>query len=189
MRRLQLAAILLIVAVAAHAQTLGPVDWIFLVDTSKSRRGIGGTKDIWTDVQMSLNSFIDEAGNEDTVTMYAFDRDVRIVDDPKRALFALRPDGNRTHLGAAIAQGAPDESRDAGIGLTEPRVANADRAVIRIAGAAIVVSHGKFVSEIGDPEPTLVDQGDPEAVLGLGELVDLFVGEEVAAGQEAHALR
>lgn len=106
MRRLSHGAVLLLVAAALHAQTLGPVDWIFLVDTSKSMRGIGaGTKDIWTDVQMSLSSFIGEAGRGDTVTMYAFDRDVRLVDDPKRAIFKLKVDGNRTHLGAAIAKG------------------------------------------------------------------------------------
>jgi hypothetical protein len=106
MRRLPVAAVLLLIAVASHAQTLGPVDWIFLVDTSKSMRGVGpGAKDIWSDVQDALNTFVREAGKQDTATLYAFDRDVRIVDDPEHALFKLKPEGNRTHLGAAIAQG------------------------------------------------------------------------------------
>lgn len=106
MRRLPVAAVLLLIAVALHAQTLGPVDWIFLVDTSKSMRGVGkGAKDIWADVQDALNTFMREAGEQDTVTLYAFDRDVRTVEDPQHALFKLKPEGNRTHLGAAIAQG------------------------------------------------------------------------------------
>lgn len=54
--RLSLAAVLLLLAGALHAQTLGPVDWIFLVDTSKSMRGGSGTKDIWTDVKVSFDS-------------------------------------------------------------------------------------------------------------------------------------
>jgi hypothetical protein len=110
MRRLPLAAVLLFVAVASHAQTLGPVDWIFLVDTSKSMRGVGGAKDIWADVKVSLNAFVREAGDQDTITLYAFDRDVREIvtpsrDDLYRAILLLDAQGNRTHLGAAIAQG------------------------------------------------------------------------------------
>lgn len=110
MRCLPLAAVLLFAAVASHAQTLGPVDWIFLVDTSKSMRGVGGTKDIWADVKVSLDSFVREAGDRDTVTLYAFDRDVREIDtasrgDLYRAILLLDAHGNRTHLGAAIAKG------------------------------------------------------------------------------------
>jgi hypothetical protein len=120
MRRLPLAAVLLFVAVAAHAQTLGPVDWIFLVDTSKSMRGVGGAKDIWADVKVSLNSFVREAGDQDTITLYTFDRDVREMvtpsrDDLYRVILLLDAQGNRTHLGAAIAQGlgrAEDLRRD-----------------------------------------------------------------------------
>jgi von Willebrand factor type A domain len=110
MRRLPLAAVLLFVTSALPAQTLGPVDWIFLVDTSKSMRGLGGTNDIWLDVQASLNAFLRQTGPEDTVTMYGFDRDVREVLAPPngdlyRAILELRAEGNRTHLGAAIARG------------------------------------------------------------------------------------
>ncbi len=42
-----MAVAVLLVAGVAHAQKLGPVDWIFLVDTSKSMRGVGGANDIW----------------------------------------------------------------------------------------------------------------------------------------------
>jgi uncharacterized protein YegL len=110
MRRLPLVVVVLFLAGALHAQTLGPVDWIFLVDTSKSMRGVGGTKDIWTDVKVSLDSFLNEAGEQDTLTLYAFDRDVREIDaasrsDLYRAILTLGAEGNRTHLGAAIAKG------------------------------------------------------------------------------------
>ncbi len=107
MKRLSFAAVLLVLTGGVHAQTLGPVDWVFLVDTSKSMRGIGGTKDIWTDVKVSLNSFVREAGPRDTMTLYAFDADVRKVegDDLYRAILTLPAEGKRTHIGAAIAEG------------------------------------------------------------------------------------
>lgn len=110
MRPRSLAAILLCLTGALHAQTLGPVDWIFLVDTSKSMRGIGGTKDIWLDVKVSLDSFVRETGERDTVALYAFDGDVREIEatsrgDLYRAILSLPAEGNRTHLGAAIAEG------------------------------------------------------------------------------------
>jgi hypothetical protein len=82
---------------ALHAQTLGPVDWVFLVDTSKSMRGI------WPEVKASLDTFVQEKGAGDTVSIYAFDRDVRAIQTETRS--DLTPEGNRTHLGAAIATG------------------------------------------------------------------------------------
>lgn len=115
MRSLSLAAVLLLFTGVLQAQTLGPVDWIFLVDTSKSMRGVGGTNDIWTDVRASLDSFVDETSDGDTVAIYAFDRGVRLqsatkVDAATRAdlhttIRDLQAEGDRTHLGAAIAQG------------------------------------------------------------------------------------
>ncbi|HJQ40033.1 MAG TPA: VWA domain-containing protein, partial [Thermoanaerobaculia bacterium] len=100
MKPLSFAAALLFLTGAVGAQTLGPVDWIFLVDTSKSMRGIGaGSKGIWDDVRASLASFVHEAGERDTVTMYAFDADVRKVeaDDLYRAIITLPAEGKRTH--------------------------------------------------------------------------------------------
>lgn len=109
MRPRSLAAVLLLLTGALHAQTLGPVDWIFLVDTSKSMRGIGGTNDIWTDVKVSLDSFVDEAGEHDSITLYAFDSDVREIKSSRadlyRAILTLPAEGKRTHLGAAITEG------------------------------------------------------------------------------------
>jgi hypothetical protein len=103
-RRLPFAAVLLLVAGVVHAQELGPVDWIFLVDTSKSMRNI------WSDVQASLGSFVDEAGERDTVAIYEFDSDVRKIKavsraDLYRVIYSLEAEGKRTHLGAAIATG------------------------------------------------------------------------------------
>jgi hypothetical protein len=116
MRRLSFAAVLLFLSGGLHAQTLGPVDWIFLVDTSKSMRGIGkDTKNIWPDVKASLGSFVDETSDKDTVAIFTFDRDVRLhsatrIDGAARAdlhttIRDLQAEGNRTHLGAAIAKG------------------------------------------------------------------------------------
>jgi len=110
MQRLSLAAVLLVVTGALRAQTLGPVDWVFLVDTSKSMRGAGGTKNIWADVKVCLDSFVREAGAGDTIAIYAFDRDVREIrtvsrSDLYRSILLLEAEGNRTHLGAAIAKG------------------------------------------------------------------------------------
>lgn len=173
MRRLPLAAVLLFVAVASQAQTLGPVDWIFLVDTSKSMRGVGGAKNIWADVQMSLDSFARAAGQQDTIALYAFDRDVREIkttsrDEVYRAIFALDAQGNRTYLGGAIARGLeraeeqrkkhPDPTRRQvvvlltdgtedvrGIRNPTPIAANVDRA-----GDTFV-----FFVSMGDHEPQL----------------------------------
>jgi hypothetical protein len=115
MRRLPLAAVLLFVTSALSAQTLGPVDWIFLVDTSKSMRGIGGTKNIWTDVNGSIDSFVNQANDGDTVAILTFDRDVRLHsatqinagarEDLHAITRSLEAEGKRTHIGAAIAKG------------------------------------------------------------------------------------
>jgi von Willebrand factor type A domain len=108
--RLPLAAVLLFVAGVARAQELGPVDWIFLVDTSKSMRGVGGTQNIWRHVKASIDSFLREAGERDSVALYAFDQDVRKINaasrpDLYRELLLLEAEGTRTHLGAAILTG------------------------------------------------------------------------------------
>ena len=115
-RRLLSAVALLLLTGASPAPELGPVDWIFLVDTSMSMRGVGkGTKDIFADVQGSIDTFVREANNGDTVAIYAFDKKVRLqsampIDAKARTdlhaiVAALEAEGNRTHLGAAIAEG------------------------------------------------------------------------------------
>jgi von Willebrand factor type A domain len=114
-RRLVSAVALLFLAGSLDAQELGPVDWIFLVDTSKSMRGIGGTKDIFDEVKASIDSFIREANDGDTVAIFTFDRDAHLRsamtinagarEDLYQIVHSLEADGNRTHLGAAIAKG------------------------------------------------------------------------------------
>ena len=115
-RRLIAVVVFLFVGIAAHAQTRGAIDWIFLVDTSKSMRGIGGSKNIFGDVQASIATFIREASTGDSITILTFDRDVRShglrdihSELDREELYAitngLQANGNRTHLGLAIAEG------------------------------------------------------------------------------------
>jgi hypothetical protein len=107
MNRLAVAVALLFAAVA-QGQSRGAVDWIFLLDTSMSMKGI------FPDVQESLKTFVKEASDGDSVSLYTFDRGVRtnaLVDlrdnraDVHGIVDTLQPLGNRTHLGAAIRQG------------------------------------------------------------------------------------
>jgi len=113
-RRIVPAAVLLLITVIARAQPRGAVDWVFLVDTSKSMRGIGG-KNIFPDVKASIASFVREASDGDSVTIFTFDSDVRLHasteirgaarDDLVTIIDALEANGNRTHLGLAIQKG------------------------------------------------------------------------------------
>lgn len=113
-RRFLIAVALLLVAGLARAQKLGPVDWIFLVDTSKSMTPIFG------EVQNSLKTFVREANEGDSIAIYTFDRDVTqqravSVNAHTRAeledvIDQLTPKGHRTHLGAAIARGLEQAS-------------------------------------------------------------------------------
>lgn len=112
-----LVAVLLCSGVAfAQSQRRGAVDWIFLIDTSKSMRGIGGTKDIFGDVKASVRTFIGEAKDGDSIAIYTFDRGTQfwgrtiIGDDFDRAeldkvVDQLQANGDRTHLGLAIRTG------------------------------------------------------------------------------------
>jgi len=113
-RRIVPAAVLLLIAVVARAQSRGAVDWVFLIDTSKSMRGIGG-KNIFPDVKASIASFVREASDGDSVTIFTFDSEVRLHasteirgvarDDLVSIVDALEANGNRTHLGLAIQKG------------------------------------------------------------------------------------
>src|SRR5207247_4249366 len=76
-RRIVPAAVLVLIAVVARAQPRRAVDWIFLIDTSKSMRGIGG-KNIFPDVKASIGSFVREASDGDSVAIFTFDSDVRL---------------------------------------------------------------------------------------------------------------
>jgi len=116
MRRLIVLAVLLFSA-AARAQTRGAVDWIFVVDTSKSML----EKDVFGATKESVNTFIREASDGDTVAILTFDRDVRLQsstivgrnrDDLVEIVGNLQATGNRTHLGKAIAAGLARHKSD-----------------------------------------------------------------------------
>jgi hypothetical protein len=108
---------LLLAVAAVRADTRGAVDWIFLVDTSASMRGKGGTKDIFDDVKGSIATFVDQADVGDSVSVYTFDSGVtphdgtRDIHGPfdreelKATIAGLQANGKRTHLGLAIAKG------------------------------------------------------------------------------------
>jgi len=91
----------------------GPVDWIFVLDTSASMRGVGGTRDIFDRVKGSLADFIRSVRAGDSVTLYTFDRDtvtrptVRISDETDKrdllnTLRGLNANGERTYTGKAV---------------------------------------------------------------------------------------
>jgi hypothetical protein len=91
----------------------GAVDWILVVDTSQSMRGMGGTKNIFAQVKSALAGFVRSARRGDTVTIYSFDSDthshptVRIEDDTDirdllKTIDELKAEGDRTHTGKAI---------------------------------------------------------------------------------------
>ncbi|MEH2161014.1 MAG: vWA domain-containing protein [Nostoc sp.] len=100
----------------ASAQTTpkGGIDWILVVDTSASMRGVGGTKNIFEPVKNSITEFVNTARLGDTVTIYTFDKDVtlnaddiKITSNPdrgklKQIISSLQAEGVRTHTGKAV---------------------------------------------------------------------------------------
>lgn len=121
-RRLIAFAVLLLCACLARGQELGAVDWVFLVDTSKSMKPFFG------EVQESIKTFVREANDGDSVAIYTFDSGAKMqattkIDGAARAdlstiIDGLEPTGNRTHLGLAIQKGLeraaslpPDKTR------------------------------------------------------------------------------
>jgi len=101
---------------AASAQTTpeGGIDWILVVDTSASMRGVGGTKNIFEPVKNSTTEFVNTARLGDTVTIYSFDKDVTLNADDikitsnldrgklKEIISSLQAEGVRTHTGKAV---------------------------------------------------------------------------------------
>lgn len=116
LRRLVL--VVVIVLAAAIIQTSaaaepGGVDWIFVLDTSASMHGAGGTVSIFGKVKDAIAQFINNAHEGDTITLYTFDNDttlrahIRISGEvDKRDLLAtittLSSKGDRTYTGKAI---------------------------------------------------------------------------------------
>lgn len=183
---------------AAQAQERGAVDWVFLVDTSQSMRGVGGTKDIFGDVKAALHTFVREASDGDSVSLYTFDRgvqshglrDVRGTFD-REELFGtideLQADGNRTHLGAAIAKG---------LERSEALLQRGDRTRVR---AIVLFTDGKEdVRGIADPVsiPSNVQRALKSSPLmffvSLGEheqQLDDFPNATVIKAQDAEAIK
>ncbi|OUL35595.1 hypothetical protein BV372_10710 [Nostoc sp. T09] len=99
---------------SAQATSEGGIDWIVVVDTSASMRGVGGTKNIFDQVKSSITEFINTARLGDTITIYTFDKDVTlnandisIASNPdrgklKQIISSLQANGVRTHTGKAV---------------------------------------------------------------------------------------
>ncbi|WP_334964499.1 vWA domain-containing protein [Nostoc sp.] len=92
----------------------GGIDWILVVDTSASMRGVGGTKNIFEPVKNSTTEFVNTASLGDSVTIYTFDKDVTLNADDikissnldrgklKQIISSLQAEGVRTHTGKAV---------------------------------------------------------------------------------------
>ena len=91
----------------------GSVDWIFVLDTSASMHGAGGTANIFGKVKEAISDFIRSAREGDTITLYTFDRDTTLrghirvsgeIDkkDLLKVVQDLPSEGDRTHTGKAI---------------------------------------------------------------------------------------
>ncbi|OKH56371.1 hypothetical protein NIES2101_00915 [Calothrix sp. HK-06] len=101
-------------AAKAQATPKGGIDWIVVVDTSASMRGVNGTKNIFGQVKNSITEFINTAQIGDTVTIYTFDRDVTLQTENaqitsnqdrgklKQIIQTLEANGMRTHTGKAV---------------------------------------------------------------------------------------
>ncbi|MHC5614175.1 MAG: VWA domain-containing protein [Nostoc sp.] len=100
----------------ASAQTTpkGGIDWILVVDTSASMRGVGGTENIFELVKNSVTEFVNTARLGDTVTIYSFDQDVTLNANDvsitsnadrgklKQIISSLQAQGMRTYTGKAV---------------------------------------------------------------------------------------
>ena len=90
------------------------VDWVFVLDTSASMMGVGGSKNIFSDVKHTLQDFIGKTQEGDTVSLYTFDSDTDtqrgtrlITSDQDRGKLVDEIDkliarGSRTHTGKAL---------------------------------------------------------------------------------------
>lgn len=95
--------------------TLGPIDWIFVIDASASMSGVGaGAADIFPRVQETLRQFVPEIRDGDSLAVFVFDVTSRPIlkmqirgDSDRNAIGPLIDNltarGARTHTGAALA--------------------------------------------------------------------------------------
>lgn len=118
-QRFQRPALILIVIFAPGStptngqDARGSVDWIFVLDTSASMHGAGGTANIFGKVKDAISDFIRTAREGDTLTLYTFDRDTTLrghisvsgeIDksDLLKIVQDLPSEGDRTYTGKAI---------------------------------------------------------------------------------------
>lgn len=97
----------------AQKSQQGNVDWVLVLDTSASMRGEGGTKNIFQAVKATFAEFIRNAKIGDSIAIYSFDRDTRLISnvtvtgdldkrDMLNAINDLQANGDRTHTGKAV---------------------------------------------------------------------------------------
>lgn len=186
-RRWAVAVALLLAAVSVSAQSRGAVDWILLVDTSASMRGVGGTKNIFADVKESVSTFIREASDGDSISVYSFDREVEFRgssdirgtfdrNEMLKIVDRLSADGNRTYLGGAIAHGL-----DRSEAMLQRNDSTRTRTVVLftdgkedVRGVPDPVSIGSNIQRVQTSKPWIffVSMGDHEAQL------DAFANDE-----------
>src|ERR1051325_9547509 len=111
--RCALIVIIILAGSASGQNTRGNVDWIFVLDTSASMHGVGGTANIFSKVKDAISDFIRSAREGDTLTLYTFDRDTTLrghirvsgeIDksDLLKIVKDLPSEGDRTYTGKAI---------------------------------------------------------------------------------------
>src|SRR5689334_18947970 len=106
--------VLFVWTIPVHSQSAtGSVDWIFVLDTSASMHGAGGSANIFGKVQEAISEFIRRAHEGDTVTLYTFDRDTTLRSHIKisgeldkrdllKTVTDLSSPGDRTYTGKAL---------------------------------------------------------------------------------------
>lgn len=99
---------------SAQGEPRRNIDWIFVLDTSKSMIGADGSKNIFGDVKRTLVNFVGKTSDGDSVTLYTFanetdtTRGTQLIsgDQDRRNLSekinAIQADGTRTHTGEAL---------------------------------------------------------------------------------------
>jgi hypothetical protein len=100
----------------AQAKSSGNIDWIFVVDTSKSMRGAAsGSQNVFSEVKEQIRQFIHTANNNDTMALYTFDENPKLIknvliqssfdrQDLLDGVGELQAEGNWTYTGDAISK-------------------------------------------------------------------------------------
>ena len=99
----------------AETTSKGKIDWIMVIDTSASMRGVGNTKNIFKQVKATVTNFINTTNVGDSITIYTFERDtvlrssITIKNNAdrgnlKKIINGLQANGQRTYMGQAVQQ-------------------------------------------------------------------------------------